>query len=77
MLKSSKTFYYIEKLYSNVFSNPRGGSLALEAGKNDKNFQKTWKKQVSLKKLLKFVILKVEKLFHSQLNFSVNYYQTP
>ena len=40
MLKSSKTFYYIEKLYSNVFSNPRGGSLAFEAGKNDKNFQK-------------------------------------
>ena len=33
-VKILKTFHYISKLYSNLISNPRGGSVALEAGES-------------------------------------------
>ena len=49
MLKSCKTIPLIEKLYSNLFSNPSGGFLALEgtkSKKNDKNFQKKLEKKI-------------------------------
>ena len=36
MLKRWKTIHYIYKLYSNLLSNPRGASLALEADKTKK-----------------------------------------
>ena len=44
MLKSCKIFHYIQKIYSNLLSNPRGGSVALEA-------EQTWKPTIFKKKL--------------------------
>ena len=44
MLKSCKTFHLIKKLFSNLFSNPRGDSLALQAEKF-KKLQKISKKR--------------------------------
>ena len=49
MLKSFRTFHYLSKLYSKLFLNPRGVSLALEAEKilkNTKVFRKNLKRQV-------------------------------
>ena len=53
---SYKTFHYICKLYSNLLSNPREGSLAFEAGKTQKNdnfLKKTEKKHLGLIKIKK------------------------
>ena len=61
MLKSCKTFHLIYKLFSNLFSNARGGSLALKAEKiykTTKKFQKNLKSKFSIKKLLKVVTMK-------------------
>ena len=44
MLKSCKTFHLIYKLFSNLFSNPRGGYLALKAEKIYKTTKKNSKK---------------------------------
>ena len=59
VLKSSKTFHLIKKLYSDLFINRRGGSLTLEAEKPQKktNLQKK-NKESFIKKLLKSVTLK-------------------
>ena len=50
MLKSCRTFHLIWKFFSNLFSNPRAGSLALKAAKIKKTtkifFKKLEKKQV-------------------------------
>ena len=40
-VKILQDFVLLLEKYSNAFSNPRGGSLALEAEKPDKKFQKT------------------------------------
>ena len=61
MLMSYLTFHYIWKLYSNLFSNPRGDSLALsieKPRKRQKLSQNCRKKAGFIKKLLKFVTLK-------------------
>ena len=62
MFKSCKSFHLSLKIFSNVFSNPKGGSLALEAQnilkKLKKKFKTTWKKASFIKKLQKFVTLK-------------------
>ena len=40
ILKSSKTFYYILKLWNNLLSNSGGGPLALEASETQKKSRK-------------------------------------
>ena len=79
ILKSCEAFHYKWKTYSNLFSNPREGSSALEAGetrKLTKMLKKLKKMQVFLKNAK---ICHIQKLKNNpwQKYYSVTYYQIP
>ena len=81
MFKSCKTFHYIQKLYSNQFSNHTVCSLALVVEKNEKNLKKRQILKLEKSKLYQTIAKncdnkKLKTYSMANKNLSVTYYQT-